>query len=109
MSKFITFKRWTLKQGRQEAELIRLVREEIIPHYKKMPGCLRLGLLHVGGSRSYMALQYWQNRETWRAATRSDDYRAWYEAYKPILERWDELMTFEEEWECEDMLDSGNE
>lgn len=104
MSEFVTFKRWSLRAGREESELVRLVREEIIPHYEKLPGFLRLGLFHIAGTRSYLALQYWKNRDTWRATVQSDDYQAWFGAYKPMLERWDELMIFEEEWESEDVL-----
>ena len=37
MSEFITFKRWALRDGREEAELVELVREEIVPHFKKLP------------------------------------------------------------------------
>ena len=107
-SEFITFKRWSLRDGRQESELVKLVREEIIPHYEKLPGCLRLGLLSIAGTRSYLALLHWKNRGAWRAALQSDDYQAWYKAYKPMLERWDELVIFEEEWESEDVLDFGS-
>ena len=109
MSEFITFKRWALKDGSLESDLIDLVRKDIIPHFRKLPGCLRLGLLRIEGTRSYLALQYWESRESWEATTNSDYYRAWYEEYKPTLERWDELMTFEEEWEAKDMLDSGTD
>lgn len=104
MSEFVTFKRWSLRAGREESELVRLVREEIIPHYEKLSGCLRLELLKIVGTASYLALQHWKNRDTWRAAIQSDDYHAWYNAYKPMLERWDEIMVLEEEWESEDVL-----
>ena len=60
MSSFITFKRWRpLREERKESELVELVRAEIAPHYKKLPGLLRLELLHVKGTRSYLALQCW--------------------------------------------------
>ncbi len=108
MPEFITFKRWSLRDGREESELFRLVREEIIPHYEKLPGCLRLGLLQIAGTRSYLALQHWKNRDTWRATVESDDYESWFQAYAPMLERWDELMIFEEEWESEDVLNIGS-
>ena len=106
MSEFITFKHWALRDGRQESELVNLVREEIIPHFEKLPGCLRLGLLHIEGTRSYLALQHWKNRATWHATIESDYYESWYEAYRPTLERWDELMIFEGEWQSEDLLDT---
>ena len=79
-----------------------------MPKYEELPGLLRLGLLHIEGTRSYLALQYWESRDAWRAASDGDFYKAWYQGYKPTLERWDEIMTFEEEWECEDILGAGN-
>ena len=54
MSEFITFKRWAPRDGREEAELVELVREEIVPHFKKLPGCPGLGLLRILGARSYL-------------------------------------------------------
>ena len=104
MSEFVTFKRWTLRDGREEKELVKLVSEEIVPHFSKLPGCLRLGLLRIVGTRSYLALQHWQCRERWREVTESGYYRIWYREYVPILQRWDELMVFEQEWDTEDVL-----
>jgi quinol monooxygenase YgiN len=108
MSEFITFKRWTLKDGRQKSELVNLVREEIIPHYEKLPGCLRLGLLRIDDTRSYLALQHWENRDSWHTTTNTDYYKSWYEAYEPTLKRWDGIMTFEEEWDSQDLLPTGS-
>ena len=108
MSEYITIKRWSLRDGRQEPELIELVREEIASHYEKLPGFVRLGLLHIAGTRSYLALQHWKNRDTWRATVESDDYESWLQGYAPMLERWDKLMIFEEEWESENVLEIGN-
>ena len=104
MAEFITYKRWTLKHGREESELVKLLREEIVPHFKKLQGCLRLGLRRIQGTRSYLALQYWESQERWREAIGTDYYRIWYEEYIPILERWDEIMVFEEEWHAEELL-----
>ena len=108
MSEFITIKRWSLRDGRQESELVELVREEIASHYEKLPGFVRLGLLHIAGTRSYLALQHGKNRDTWRATVESDDYEFWLQGYAPMLERWDKLMIFEEDWECEELLHKGN-
>ena len=74
MSVFITFKRWTLIDGRSESKLIKLVREEFEPHYAKLPGCLGLGLLHIEGTRSYLTQQFWESRERWQETTGSDYY-----------------------------------
>ena len=104
MPEFITFKRWALRDGRGESELVELVREEIVPHYLKLPGCRGLALLSIEDTRSYLALQYWESRERWTETTGSDYYRTWYEEYLPILNRWDEIMAFEQEWGSEDLL-----
>lgn len=108
MAEFITYKRWALRADRDESELVELVREEIVPHFKKLPGCIRLGLLRVEGTRSYLALQYWESRKRWRETTGSDYYKTWYEEYLPILDRWDEIMEFEEEWDAEELLGPSN-
>ncbi len=104
MAEFLTCKRWTLREGREESELVELVREKIVPHYKKLQGCLGLGLLRIEGTRSYLALQHWESRERWRETIGSDDYKTWYEEYLPFLDRWYEIVAFEEEWNAEDVL-----
>ena len=108
MAEFITYKRWALRECRQESELLELVHEKIVPHFSKLPGCLRLGLLRIVGTRSYLALQYWESRERWRETTGADYYMTWYREYLPILERWDEIMVFEDEWDSEDLLSTSN-
>ena len=108
MAEFITYKRWELRPGRDESELVELVRERIGPHFKKLQGCIRLGLLRIEGTRSYLALQHWESRERWLETTASDYYKTWYEEYLPILDRWDEIMELEEEWDAEDMLDTSD-
>ena len=104
MAEFITYKRWALRDGREESELVELVRKEIMPHFRKLQGCMGLGLRRIEGTRSYLALQYWESRERWLDTTASDYYRTWYEEYLPILDRWDEIMAFEEEWDAQDLL-----
>lgn len=104
MAEFTTYKRWTLRPGRDESDLVELVRERIVPHFEKLQGCIGLGLLRIEGTRSYLALQYWESRERWSETIGSDYYKTWYEEYLPILDRWDEIMEFEEEWDAEDLI-----
>ena len=101
---YVIVKRWTLRDGHSESELLDLVRNGIIPHYDRLPGCLGLGLLRIRGTRSYLALQYWESLEAWEVATSADSYSDWFEAYEPVLERWNGMMKFEDEWETEDAL-----
>jgi quinol monooxygenase YgiN len=103
----MTFKRWMLKKEHQESELISLVGREIVPHYKKLAGCVRLELLHICGTSSYLAIQVWESRTAWLSALASDDYPAWLNEYQTSLEHWDEMMLFEEEWETEDVSPGG--
>ena len=108
MAEFTAYKRWALRLGCDESELVELVSEQIVPHFRKLKGCLGLGLLRIEGTRSYLALQYWESRKRWRETTGSDYYKTWYEEYLPILDRWDEIMIFEEEWDAEDLLGTSN-
>ncbi len=59
---FTTFKRWTLKNGFHESEVAALVQGAILPAYRKLSGCLGIGLLRIEGTSSYLATQYWQSR-----------------------------------------------
>lgn len=104
MGEYITVKRWRLKDGREEAELLRIVRRQIEPHYQLLSGAVRLGLWRIGGSRSYFAVQYWRSRADWEAAATAVSYRDWWKRYEAILKRWDEVMEFEDEWNAEELL-----
>lgn len=101
MSNFTILKQWALRDGRHESELVRLVRAEIAPRYRQLPGLIRLELLRIEGTRSYLAVQRWQDRQTRQKTISSDTYENWLREYEPILFRWNEIMRFEEEWEYE--------
>ena len=102
---FTTFKRWALKDGFQETDVVALVQGAILPSYRKLPDCLGIGLLRIEGTPSYLATQYWESRAARDAAISSESYALWWAAYLPALEKWDELMAFEDEWEAVDVLD----
>jgi len=87
LGEFVTIKRWRLRDSRQEAELVRLVQQQIKPHYRALSSDVRLGLLRIDGTRSYFAVQYWPSRAHWDAATRSASYAGWWAQYEPMLER----------------------
>lgn len=101
MAVFVTYKRWRLKVGKQEADLVDLVRNDIIPHYARLEVDVVLGLHRISDTRSYLALQQWQSRAVWETTTSSKAYQSWLATYKPILMRWDQVMEFEEEWQAE--------
>jgi hypothetical protein len=104
MAEFVTYKRWRLKDGKRESDLVDLVRDEIAPHYARLDGGVRLGLHRIRDTRSYLALQHWPSRAAWQTTTSSDLYTSWFAEYEPILARWDALMAFEDAWEAEVIL-----
>jgi hypothetical protein len=104
MGHYITVKRWRLKEGRGEADLLALVTGSIMPHYARLSQAVRLRLWRVEATRSYWALQEWSSRAEREELLRSEAFQEWYRRYEPILARWDELMEFEDEWETEELL-----
>ncbi len=101
---FITFKRWTLKEGCSEEDVVALVRDAIVPAYNRLPGCLGFGLMRVEGTNSYLATQKWESHAAYNASVSSEAYSKWRAGYFPTLGRWEEMMTFEEGWEAVDLL-----
>jgi hypothetical protein len=104
MGQLITVKRWRLKEGWEEADLVALVSGSIVPHYRQLSAAVRLGLWRIAGTRSYLALQQWPSRAAWEAATQSEAYQEWFGRYAPLLARWDAMMALEDEWETEELL-----
>lgn len=103
MPEFITIRRWALKPAADEAALVAHVREAIIPAYKEQTGCLQLELLRTSQPPSYLAVTHWADRgsfESWAGA----GGEAWRERHRATLERWLEMMTFEAEWDAEDIV-----
>ena len=104
-SEFVTIRRWSLREGADESKLVTLVRDAIIPAYKRQPGCLRLTLLRLTNGSSYLATTHWQDRaafETWAGPAGEQ----WRDAYRPALEQWLALMAFNEEWDAEEIVAS---
>jgi len=104
MTTFTAYKRWALRDEKDEADLLDIVANHIIPHYQRLEPIVRLELLHILETRSYLALQHWPSRSHWEAVRASDRFTSWYQAYEPILSHWDQIMEFEAEWETEDSL-----
>ena len=100
---FTTYKRWQLKESHQLPELCRLVAEEIVPRYSVLPGCLRLRLELVHETDALITIQVWEDRETWQTVLESEAYARWFREYEPILSRWDEMVTFVDEWTTESL------
>ena len=103
MAEYVTIRRWSLKQGVPEEDLLKLVREGIIPAYKKQPGCLELELHRVDEPASYLAIARWESRDAYERWA-GEGGQSWRDEYRPTLERWLEIMVFHEEWETEPMI-----
>jgi heme-degrading monooxygenase HmoA len=105
MGNFVTIRRWSLKEGATEEELIRLVRDEVIPAYKSQPGCLKLELLRTSEEGSYLALTHWDSRsafDAWAGAAGA----SWRDRNRAVLEQWLGMMAFQAEWDAEEIAES---
>ncbi len=103
MTEYVTMRRWSLKEGADEAALIALIRDGIVPAYERQPACKRLALLRTADPVSYLALTYWEDRaafDTWAG----EGGQQWRDAYRLTLERWLELMSFTEELSAEVLM-----
>jgi heme-degrading monooxygenase HmoA len=61
---------------------------------------LSLNFLRVHGGSSYLAVTYWESKhasEAWAGA----DGAAWRQQHRSVLERWLDLMTFQDEIEAD--------
>jgi quinol monooxygenase YgiN len=90
---YITLRRWMLKEGAEEAPLLALIRDEIVPAYKRQPGCRLLELVRLTPERTYLAVTVWESRAAFDAWA-GEGGQTWRDAYRLSLERWLELMTF---------------
>lgn len=104
MTEVIICGRWRLREGKQETELIELLRGAIAPHYRIIDPRITLGLLRIADSPCYLTTQRWPDRETWESFPDLPLYEVWFEAYEPMLEQWYGLLELEEEWACEELL-----
>jgi heme-degrading monooxygenase HmoA len=100
MADYVTIRRWALKQEFNEGTLLEFVNQGIVSAWREIPGCLSLNFFRVRGSISYLAVTYWDSKdaaETWAGAEGHD----WRERHRAVLERWLELMTFQDEMETD--------
>ncbi len=105
MAEFVTIRRWALREGGKEQDLIALVRQEIIPAYKEQPGCLELELLRTSESHAYLAITHWDARASFEAWA-GPAGQAWRDRHRATFERWLALMAFQAEWDAEEIASS---
>jgi hypothetical protein len=101
---YLTYKRWRLRDGVDSAAVLDIVRNRIIPHYRTLDLAVRLGLETVEGSRAILAIQRWPDRAHRDRIMAGAAFRAWFDAYRPILQDWDRLVEFEAEWESRQLI-----
>jgi heme-degrading monooxygenase HmoA len=100
MADYVTIRRWALKQEHDEQALLAFVNESIVDAWREIPGCLSLNFLRVRGGSSYLAVTYWRAKadsEAWAGQAGAP----WREQHRGVLERWLELMTFQDEMEAD--------
>ncbi len=101
---FVTYKQWRLNDGQHARDLFDLIQDAIIPHYRKLDPHVQLGLLHIADSHAYLTTQRWPDRAYRERVVATPRFEQWFAEYQPLLERWDQLVTFESEWEFEEAL-----
>jgi heme-degrading monooxygenase HmoA len=100
MSDFVTMRRWALKPGVDEATLLSFVNDGIVPAWRKIDGCLSLNLLRVRNPASYLAVTYWESKDAldrWSGV----GGQSWRDEHRAVLERWLDLMVFQDEQEAD--------
>lgn len=106
MPEYVTFRRWSLREGADEAALTALVREEIIPAYKRAGGVIVQELVRAGDPPSYLAVTVWRDRaayDTWAGP----GGQQWRDEHRRTLERWLDMMSFQDEMEGDLLVTSA--
>jgi heme-degrading monooxygenase HmoA len=100
MSNYVTIRRWARKPGNDEASLLTFVRDDLVPAWRKIGGCLSLNLLHIRESDSYLAVTYWDSKAAFDAWS-GDPGRPWRDEHRAVLEKWLSMMTFQDEMDAD--------
>lgn len=102
MAAWVTGKVWQLREGASEKDLLRVLDQGIATHYARLHPSVRLGLLRLGEGR-YLAVQRWPDHRTFEETTSGAAYQEWSQQYRAVLEQWEALATFVEEWAGEEL------
>lgn len=98
---YTTYKRWALRDPADLGAVAALVRERIVPHYRRLSDEVELGLEVIEGEAAVLAVQHWADRDAHDRAMASAGFATWWDDYQPVLQLWDALVTFEDEWATE--------
>lgn len=99
----MSYKRWCLREGVTADQVAQLVAAHIVPHYRLLSAEVVLGL-EATDRDCVIAVQRWPNSASRDAAMSGEDFDRWWQAYLPTLARWDALVEFDVEWECEVLI-----
>ena len=97
---FVGYKRWRLHGAVTPEQVADFVRERIEPAYAALSAEVSLGL-EESDDGTMVALQRWTSREARERAMSGPGFEGWWEAYVPVLEEWDRLVEFVDEWETQ--------
>lgn len=103
MTGLTTYKRWSLRRGISVETVRRFVRDEIVPAYRRLSDAVELGLEVEVDRTRVLAVQRWRSVDARRAAMRGPAFDRWWDDYRAVLERWDELVEFVDEWETSEL------
>jgi|GEM_PF-5660641 len=97
--RLVLYKRWTPRPGATSEAIVAFVRDRTIPMYAKLSSEVTLGLEFATDGRSILAVQRWSSRAAHQAATTGAAFDQWWEEYRPMLDDWDRMLSFDSEWE----------
>jgi heme-degrading monooxygenase HmoA len=100
MANHVTIRRWSLKPGKDEPALLAYITGDIVPAWRKIPGCLSLNFLRVSDSVSYLAVTYWESKDDVERWT-GPEGQPWRDQHRALLERWLDFMAFQNELEAD--------
>jgi hypothetical protein len=92
-----------LRPGVTRDQVAQLVAERIVPAYRRLSDEVDLGLESIAEPPAVLAIQRWQSPTALARALEGPGYAAWWADYQPILQSWDELVEFDDEWETTEL------
>ena len=93
-------KRWRPRDGVAPERIAGFVRERILPAYAVLSAEVSLGLEECDDG-TMIALQRWTSHEARESALSGPGFEGWWQTYVPVLEEWDRLVEFVDEWETQ--------
>lgn len=99
----IFYKRWLLRDGVALDDVVALVSQRVVPHYRRLDDTVTLRL-EAEGERAVLAIQRWPSRGAFDRAMEGPGFEDWWDAYRPVLVEWDALVELDTEWETRQLI-----